>query len=148
MKPRKWRLSENVQLLWEPAALWVGFFWDRIKRKLYILPIPCLGLVIQFKRRDFYDLVKAVGDLPSSAMATAGIVEVTTSPHCDARVLHAPGECSICDEYAPSAQADRIARGVNFTGHADLNKEFCPADIARGLAGAHVWHGNRPKKGE
>lgn len=33
--------------------LWVGAFWDRRKRRLYLLPIPCLGVVIQFgDRRD------------------------------------------------------------------------------------------------
>jgi len=24
-------------------------FWDRTKRQLYILPIPCIGIVIQFR---------------------------------------------------------------------------------------------------
>jgi hypothetical protein len=28
--------------------LWVGMFWDRGKRRLYVLPLPCLGVVIQF----------------------------------------------------------------------------------------------------
>ena len=27
---------------------WVGVFWDRSKRKLYILPVPCIGVVITF----------------------------------------------------------------------------------------------------
>lgn len=26
---------------------WVGIFWDQPKRRLYILPIPCIGIVIQ-----------------------------------------------------------------------------------------------------
>lgn len=30
--------------------LWVGAFWDSQKRKLYILPLPCLGVVIQFNK--------------------------------------------------------------------------------------------------
>jgi hypothetical protein len=34
--------------------LWVGAFIDRPKRRLYLFPIPCFGLVIQFggKRHD------------------------------------------------------------------------------------------------
>lgn len=27
---------------------WVGLFWDRNKKRLYILPVPCIGVVIQF----------------------------------------------------------------------------------------------------
>lgn len=26
--------------------LWVGAFWDRERRLLYLLPLPCLGIVI------------------------------------------------------------------------------------------------------
>lgn len=29
--------------------LWVGAFWDRKSRKLYILPVPCVGIVITFR---------------------------------------------------------------------------------------------------
>jgi hypothetical protein len=28
--------------------LWVGAFWDASKRRLYILPLPCIGVVIDF----------------------------------------------------------------------------------------------------
>lgn len=31
--------------------LWVGAYWDRDRRRLYILPIPCCGVVIQFGDR-------------------------------------------------------------------------------------------------
>ena len=32
--------------------LWVGIFWDKRKRKLYILPVPCVGVVIEFPMRQ------------------------------------------------------------------------------------------------
>jgi len=28
--------------------LWIGAFWDAGKRRLYVFPIPCFGLVFQF----------------------------------------------------------------------------------------------------
>lgn len=30
--------------------LWVGFFWDKKKKWLYILPIPCCGIIVKFKK--------------------------------------------------------------------------------------------------
>lgn len=38
------------------------------------------------------------------------------APHCDQRVLHAPGECEFCDA-RPEWQALRQAWGIAFTGH-------------------------------
>ena len=31
---------------------WVGAFWDRTKRRLYILPLPCIGIVIHFNPQN------------------------------------------------------------------------------------------------
>lgn len=29
--------------------MWIGAFWDGGKRRLYLFPVPCIGLVIQFR---------------------------------------------------------------------------------------------------
>jgi hypothetical protein len=39
----------TVKPLFAWYDFWVGVFWDRESRKLYVLPLPCIGVVIQFK---------------------------------------------------------------------------------------------------
>lgn len=34
--------------------LWIGAFWDRKNRVLYILPVPCFGFKVEFGRKPFY----------------------------------------------------------------------------------------------
>lgn len=66
-------------------------------------------------------------------------------PHCDSRILHAPGECSVCDVY-PKWQELRYYWGIAFTGYTPEGTELpCPADYARGDSHAQ-WHGNRASK--
>lgn len=72
-----------------------------------------------------------------------------TSPHCDGDILHAPGECAVCDLY-PLTQRNRMRSRVAFTGHAPLYDEVpCPADQRR-PGGTGSWHGewggNRPQR--
>lgn len=70
-------------------------------------------------------------------------------PHCDQRVLHAPGECEFCDRHM-EWQALRLAWGIAFTGYEPDDKELpCPATHARG-DNVNRWGGNRPcpKKAE
>lgn len=53
------------------------------------------------------------------------------APHCDARILHAPGECWACDLY-PDWQELRVKWGICFTGQKPMPWELpCPADNAR-----------------
>lgn len=68
-----------------------------------------------------------------------------TAPHCDQLVLHAPGECSVCDLY-PDRQKSRVENHIAFTGHRPHEWETpCPADTQRppdtGSWHGH-WHGN------
>lgn len=66
-------------------------------------------------------------------------------PHCDQRILHAPGECRYCDSQS-EWQALRVAWGIAFTGKPAAEGELpCPADHARGDQ-HQLWPGNRPTK--
>lgn len=40
----RWRV--RFLLAW--YDIWVGAFWDRRNRKLYIQPLPCIGVVLNF----------------------------------------------------------------------------------------------------
>lgn len=66
------------------------------------------------------------------------------APHCDQRVLHAPGECAYCDGY-DDWQRLREMWGINFTGHDDERKLLCPSELARPLEIINKWAGNRPR---
>ena len=62
-------------------------------------------------------------------------------PHCDSRVLHAPGECEYCDGH-PDWQALRVRWGIAFTGYEPVDDELpCPAWYARGEK-SQMWSGN------
>lgn len=53
----------KLELIFEPCDLWVGFFWDREKLRLYFLPLPTVGLMLEFGEfeLDFYlDVSKAL----------------------------------------------------------------------------------------
>ncbi len=39
-----------VSLMFAWYDLWIGFYWNRHSRALYILPMPCVGIKIQFNR--------------------------------------------------------------------------------------------------
>lgn len=57
---RKWHLSKRVYLLLETADLWVGFFWCRKTRRLFFLPLPCLGIVFDFAQKIFKPRIRSV----------------------------------------------------------------------------------------
>jgi hypothetical protein len=64
-------------------------------------------------------------------------------PHCDPRVLHAPGACEFCDMH-PDWQELRRMWNINFTGHYDPEKMQCPAEAERPFDVIEMWSGNRP----
>lgn len=37
----------KVRPLFAWYDLWIGAFWDKAKRKLYVLPLPCVGLIFE-----------------------------------------------------------------------------------------------------
>jgi hypothetical protein len=70
--------------------------------------------------------------------------EAPQFPHCDPRILHAPGECEFCDMHR-EWQILRQYWGIAFTGYEPEGGELpCPADYTRGDA-HKLWHGNRAK---
>lgn len=82
---------------------------------------------------------------PQEIQTTRHIVTPTVQfPHCDPRILHAPGECEFCDRHQ-DWQFLRQEWGICFTGYTPDDKELpCPADFARG--DKHLgWHGNVAK---
>lgn len=65
-------------------------------------------------------------------------------PHCDSRILHAPGECEVCDMH-PEWQALRLVWRIAFTGWTpEMGDLPCPANSARGEDVDKQWPGNVP----
>lgn len=52
------RTPMKIKLLFAWYDLWVGAFYDRKGKRLYILPLPCVGIVIQFKRTFFEEVAE------------------------------------------------------------------------------------------
>lgn len=47
---RKARCEVRIKPLFAWYDLWIGAYWDRAGRKLYVLPLPCVGVVIELGR--------------------------------------------------------------------------------------------------
>lgn len=41
--------ASRVRFIFAWYDLWVGIYWDRKARLLYVLPLPMIGIVISFK---------------------------------------------------------------------------------------------------
>lgn len=82
--------------------------------------------------------------LPQTAFGGVPWEQSGSAPHCDQRVLHAPGECESCDLF-PNWQQARIVQGVAFTGREPVDGEvFDPASLFRTAEQINAWPGNRP----
>lgn len=38
----------KIKLIFAWYDLWVGFFWDRKSRKLYVFLVPTIGIILDF----------------------------------------------------------------------------------------------------
>lgn len=57
---RRGDLGVRFNFVFEPRDLWVGAYWDKKKRQLFILPIPCFGIMLQFGVND--GMYKAINE--------------------------------------------------------------------------------------
>lgn len=39
----------TIRLIFAWFDFWVGVFFDRPRRRIYVFPVPCIGLMIQLK---------------------------------------------------------------------------------------------------
>lgn len=42
----------KVSFLFAWYDFWIGLFWDSKKKWLYILPIPCFGIILKFEKSN------------------------------------------------------------------------------------------------
>ena len=38
----------RCRVVFDWCDLWIGAFWDRRRRRLFLFPLPCIGLCIEF----------------------------------------------------------------------------------------------------
>jgi len=49
----------HVKHLFAWYDLWVGAYWDRKMRRLYVLPLPMLGFYVQFSTLESDEVLRA-----------------------------------------------------------------------------------------
>jgi len=47
----------KISLVFAWYDLWVGAYWDRRNRHLYLLPVPCIGIRIAFSCKECDEMV-------------------------------------------------------------------------------------------
>ncbi len=116
----------SVRPLFKWFDFWVGFFWDSKSRKLYFLPLPMVGLVIQFRPKrpaqaDEFDLGVLLAN-PSEMARRAKLAESRIAelgapkapPIERARhAIHRVGQpCVFCDEGPKKTDPRPLRKGM------------------------------------
>ena len=42
----------TIRFIFAWYDMWIGAYYDRPHRRLYVLPLPCLGFVVQLAAKD------------------------------------------------------------------------------------------------
>lgn len=98
--------------------LWIGAYWDRQNRRLYVLPVPMLGIVF-----DFGAVTRHAGQATESG-------KPCYRWECDGCGLGArtggssPGQCS-CGGYAWRKRPERGAASAAATGRNQGSEPMC-----------------------
>lgn len=80
------------------------------------------------------------------------LITLGKHPHWDLAILHAPGECQMCD-YVPDLQAYRAEHNICFTGEVPTMpvegssrplKAPCWSGVGRTIQEVYFWKNNRP----
>lgn len=45
-------INLHIDIVFAWYDLWIGAYWDRKDRKLYILPVPCLGVCLYLTKAE------------------------------------------------------------------------------------------------
>ena len=68
----------KIRLLFAWYDLWIGVFWDRKTRRLYVLPLPCVGIVVEGMTRmnqEMNNATKLTSILRENARATMALAK-------------------------------------------------------------------------
>ena len=65
----------KVKFVFAWYDFWIGAYWDCERRSLYILPLPMLGVVIDFGAKPDYGPCKKCGEAPMSGECLMAVHE-------------------------------------------------------------------------
>lgn len=112
-----------------------------LSRKPFIiipLAITLWTMLTQEEEDKPLDALAAYKSVAKPTFAFNGVC----GPHCDDLILHAPGECKVCDYY-PTLQQLLVDLRVNYTGGRKAGFATSFAERRRPLHCVYAWEGNR-----